>query len=73
MLSPNPDMMPIEVTVIAESVYTVFVTMEPDKKFSIPKEYCTTGDGKYPKNFELNKRTTLMVSKWYYQSTVVDV
>jgi hypothetical protein len=58
-------MVPVEVTVIAESMYTIFVTIGPDRKASIPKEYCATSDGKYPKNFILNSTTTLMVKKWY--------
>jgi len=60
-------MVPVEVVVIAESMYTVFVTIGTDKKESIPKEYCATSDGKYPKGFILNTKTTLMVKKWLAQ------
>jgi len=63
--SITDDMVPVEVVVIAESMYTVFVTIEPDRKASIPKKYCATSDGKYPKNFDLNSTTTLMVKKWF--------
>jgi len=62
--SITDDMIPVEVVVIAESMYTVFVTIGTDRKASIPKEYCATSDGKYPKGFVLNTKTTLMVKKW---------
>lgn len=55
----------VEVTVIAESTYFVFVTVPPDRMVSIPKEFCVLADGCYPKNFELDSKTTLMVTEWF--------
>jgi hypothetical protein len=37
----------------------------------LEKEFCITGEGKYPKNFVLNTPTELVMPKWYAIKTTL--